>query len=214
VNNKPQEIQQNRGRNPDNSDPHIQLIKEVLHKYEHNKRIGNQIKEMILMKHDKQLHTEQNQSHNKDNLQRPAFLSLGRGHCEYLTGPRPSCIPLRRHSVRGCQVRLGLGNGPGIGNMGEVEGLGQDLVVVDVGEQVGLELLFVAGVVLVFQFFCDYKEGYIRSPGCVILARFGPRLLIARSLVIALCCPFTSKYGPTVIGLRRGRISGFRRNWR
>ena len=63
VNDKPQEVKNNGNSYPNNSESHVELIKEVLGKDEHDHGIPEKIKEVVFVEHDEQFQTNQNRSH-------------------------------------------------------------------------------------------------------------------------------------------------------
>lgn len=157
---QPDKIERNWKHNPQNCDSHVKFVEEVLSENQQDQSVTHQIVEVVLVEKDEKLNPQQDDCHEEDNFQWPAFLPFWRRGGEYLTGPGPhsivsasvSCI-VGRIAIRSCQIFSWISDSFRVSDLRKVEGLGEDPVVVYVWKQIGLELLFVGRIGLVFEFF-------------------------------------------------------------
>lgn len=58
MNDQPKEVQQNTECDPSDCYSHVQFVKEVLNKDQHDHSVSHQVEKMIFMKHNEQFNTQ------------------------------------------------------------------------------------------------------------------------------------------------------------
>ena len=159
VDDKPHEVQNDWDSDPNDGDSHVEFVKEVLGENEHDESVSHEVEEMVFVEHDEKFNSKQYCGDEENYFQGPAFFSGRRSHGEDLTGSGPSRIPTSNVTLHAwvpawcVKISLGLNNGLALSDIGEVERLCENFMVVGVWQQISLELLSVGRIMLMLKFF-------------------------------------------------------------